>query len=168
MAPGRAPGLAVVATVALLSFLPILIASSGGAQASREAVSTDLAWPVSFVFPPAGPFPAGSILYSERFTGNVRLLLPGGAPPGSIVANTTVYADGEQGFLGITVASDFALRPYVYAYHTYLNTTTNGPMNRVIRWWLGDRKSTRLNSSHLVISYAVFCLKKKKQEKYNV
>src|SRR5688500_19393829 len=29
-----------------------------------------------------------------------------------------------------------------------------------------DRKSTRLNSSHLVISYAVFCLKKKKK-KYN-
>src|SRR2546426_2862701 len=28
--------------------------------------------------------------------------------------------------------------------------------------FLGDRKSTRLNSSHLVISYAVFCLKKKK------
>src|SRR2546426_6321058 len=28
---------------------------------------------------------------------------------------------------------------------------------------LGDRKSTRLNSSHLVISYAVFCLKKKKE-----
>src|SRR5438034_5874563 len=28
-----------------------------------------------------------------------------------------------------------------------------------------DRKSTRLNSSHTVISYAVFCLKKKKQEK---
>src|SRR2546426_6891427 len=29
----------------------------------------------------------------------------------------------------------------------------------------GDRKSTRLNSSHLVISYAVFCLKKKKKRK---
>src|SRR2546430_7298511 len=28
---------------------------------------------------------------------------------------------------------------------------------------LGDRKSTRLNSSHSQISYAVFCLKKKKQ-----
>src|SRR5256885_6621801 len=28
----------------------------------------------------------------------------------------------------------------------------------------GDRKSTRLNSSHLVISYAVFCLKKKKTQ----
>src|SRR5438034_7391228 len=30
-----------------------------------------------------------------------------------------------------------------------------------------DRKSTRLNSSHTVISYAVFCLKKKKKEKQN-
>src|SRR5437588_3641783 len=29
----------------------------------------------------------------------------------------------------------------------------------------GDRKSTRLNSSHTVISYAVFCLKKKKTPK---
>src|SRR2546426_1483223 len=29
-----------------------------------------------------------------------------------------------------------------------------------------DRKSTRLNSSHLVISYAVFCLKKKKKHTY--
>src|SRR5437660_7932640 len=28
---------------------------------------------------------------------------------------------------------------------------------------VGDRKSTRLNSSHVAISYAVFCLKKKKQ-----
>src|SRR5256885_7986841 len=31
-----------------------------------------------------------------------------------------------------------------------------------------DRKSTRLNSSHLVISYAVFCLKKKKQHALQV
>src|SRR5256885_11478041 len=30
-----------------------------------------------------------------------------------------------------------------------------------------DRKSTRLNSSHLVISYAVFCLKKKKKQHDN-
>src|SRR5256885_12698194 len=37
--------------------------------------------------------------------------------------------------------------------------------NRDIR---SDRKSTRLNSSHLVISYAVFCLKKKKTRQNNV
>src|SRR5688500_19623193 len=35
-----------------------------------------------------------------------------------------------------------------------------GELKRV---FAGDRKSTRLNSSHLVISYAVFCLKKKKK-----
>src|SRR5256885_17253498 len=35
----------------------------------------------------------------------------------------------------------------------------NGPSSTRPR----DRKSTRLNSSHLVISYAVFCLKKKKK-----
>src|SRR2546429_1952892 len=33
---------------------------------------------------------------------------------------------------------------------------------------LGDRKSTRLNSSHGYISYAVFCLKKKKKTQYDL
>src|SRR5574343_1178956 len=42
-------------------------------------------------------------------------------------------------------------------------TRTTRPL-RTARWW-GDRKSTRLNSSHITISYAVFCLKKKKKEK---
>src|SRR5437773_4807756 len=47
-----------------------------------------------------------------------------------------------------------------------------GPSARVCLHWLtrhegGDRKSTRLNSSHITISYAVFCLKKKKKKKYN-
>src|SRR5689334_24651879 len=32
----------------------------------------------------------------------------------------------------------------------------------------GDRKSTRLNSSHSSISYAVFCLKKKKKKKLHI
>src|SRR2546426_7115614 len=45
-------------------------------------------------------------------------------------------------------------------------TVLGGPEVRLT--WLADtldRKSTRLNSSHLVISYAVFCLKKKKKKK---
>src|ERR1039457_5604975 len=37
----------------------------------------------------------------------------------------------------------------------------HGGHDRLPRRDQGDRKSTRLNSSHLVISYAVFCLKKK-------
>src|SRR2546426_3956433 len=42
--------------------------------------------------------------------------------------------------------------------------TTNVDARLSKRW--GDRKSTRLNSSHLVISYAVFCLKKKKKKEH--
>src|SRR5439155_15523707 len=34
-----------------------------------------------------------------------------------------------------------------------------------VHMMIGDRKSTRLNSSHVAISYAVFCLKKKKEKK---
>src|SRR5690625_5691748 len=37
--------------------------------------------------------------------------------------------------------------------------------NETIDELSGDRKSTRLNSSHVAISYAVFCLKKKKQKR---
>src|SRR6266511_690124 len=35
-------------------------------------------------------------------------------------------------------------------------------------WRCRDRKSTRLNSSHVKISYAVFCLKKKKKKYYTL
>src|SRR2546426_8040812 len=40
----------------------------------------------------------------------------------------------------------------------------DGALQRRRRVRRRDRKSTRLNSSHLVISYAVFCLKKKKKD----
>src|SRR2546426_5839435 len=40
-------------------------------------------------------------------------------------------------------------------------------VKRVEEIMVADRKSTRLNSSHLVISYAVFCLKKKNRSKKN-
>src|SRR2546426_3009107 len=48
-----------------------------------------------------------------------------------------------------------------------LHSNSNLAMKNLRQFWTnpgaGDRKSTRLNSSHLVISYAVFCLKKKKK-----
>src|SRR5258707_10636993 len=45
--------------------------------------------------------------------------------------------------------------------HRQVNVSTS-PVRIVPRSCLRDRKSTRLNSSHANISYAVFCLKKKK------
>src|SRR2546426_8421270 len=47
-------------------------------------------------------------------------------------------------------------------------TMTVAPSSRDASTVWTDRKSTRLNSSHLVISYAVFCLKKKKDTKKNL
>src|SRR5256885_4552616 len=64
------------------------------------------------------------------------------------------------------------LFPYTTLFRSMLISSVIGVIG-VAKGWLrndlalaqlrsGDRKSTRLNSSHLVISYAVFCLKKKK------
>src|SRR5256885_12101945 len=66
-------------------------------------------------------------------------------------------------------------RSTLFPYTTLFRSVARGGLQRgldrahdsVVRHDLAgaqvDRKSTRLNSSHLVISYAVFCLKKKKK-----
>src|SRR5439155_18123954 len=51
--------------------------------------------------------------------------------------------------------------------HFYPNTKVDGVELDPKLTELGDRKSTRLNSSHVAISYAVFCLKKKKKNTVN-
>src|SRR2546426_9242570 len=62
--------------------------------------------------------------------------------------------------------ADVTLRPSVADDHRvdadHLPAHVQQRTARVAR--VKDRKSTRLNSSHLVISYAVFCLKKKKKK----
>src|SRR5690349_23818199 len=56
----------------------------------------------------------------------------------------------------------------VFLNHSRKGATCRAPFYRRIRGRT-DRKSTRLNSSHVEISYAVFCLKKKKLTyKYHV
>src|SRR6476660_10094437 len=55
---------------------------------------------------------------------------------------------------------------YTLSLHDALPTSPTSPSCRWPRprcWCPRDRKSTRLNSSHQIISYAVFCLKKKKK-----
>src|SRR3712207_8461498 len=50
------------------------------------------------------------------------------------------------------------------AYHDYEGIALNLDERERLVADIGDRKSTRLNSSHANISYAVFCLKKKNQK----
>src|SRR5262245_62296164 len=49
-----------------------------------------------------------------------------------------------------------------------LNPEPDRATDEMILFMVIDRKSTRLNSSHLGISYAVFCLKKKKERNSNI
>src|SRR5689334_24463143 len=94
-------------------------------------------------------------------------------PRSTLFPYTTLFRSGRQYASGLKIASQI----------TFLNGTTNTPPppptpgtfnlsrdfdkahNPSAPWSLGDRKSTRLNSSHSSISYAVFCLKKKKKKK---
>src|SRR5256885_3400208 len=69
-------------------------------------------------------------------------------PRSTLFPYTTLFRSQTGGPIG-----SFETTPLVVDGVMYLTT----PFNHAI-----DRKSTRLNSSHLVISYAVFCLKKKK------
>src|SRR2546426_7421615 len=77
-------------------------------------------------------------------------------PRSTLFPYTTLFR--SLGAPGIALGSSLGvfLNTSLHLYHL------NGRIGAVLRGpeWR-DRKSTRLNSSHLVISYAVFCLKKK-------
>src|SRR5256885_1606891 len=75
--------------------------------------------------------------------------LGGGLPISGVVGRAAVMDAPHPGGLGGTYAANPLA---VAAAHAVLDVIDEERL---------DRKSTRLNSSHLVISYAVFCLKKK-------
>src|SRR5690349_22988608 len=81
-------------------------------------------------------------------------------PSSTLFPYTTLFRSRDpSAFRGITVAVDAstpALRRRLAAIARRLGATP--------RHVDEDRKSTRLNSSHVEISYAVFCLKKKKND----
>src|SRR6266511_3329399 len=71
-------------------------------------------------------------------------------------------------FLMIRRPPRSTLFPYTTLFRSAPNTCTvqlpSVPSSAASPSGGGDRKSTRLNSSHVKISYAVFCLKKKKNQ----
>src|SRR5437879_7952724 len=101
-------------------------------------------------------FPAAQLLTRESTVAGVRTApagldrqgnpTPGGTAPNDLVAKVTALAEGTRGLLA-------------QAWCQWQHVPSENPQI----FALGvDRKSTRLNSSHRCISYAVFCLKKKK------
>src|SRR3712207_7141790 len=92
-------------------------------------------------------------------------------PRSTLFPYTTLFRSDEVGRLQYAATrANYDLARSVLALGRRLSTmlirsATASGFNA--RWWQGitwrDRKSTRLNSSHANISYAVFCLKKKKK-----
>src|SRR5260221_8668479 len=82
-------------------------------------------------------------------------------PRSTLFPYTTLFRSADPG-------QDRRLRRIRYASHDRQTGSRRFGTVSGNRRWRGarcksDRKSTRLNSSHTVISYAVFCLKKKKK-----
>src|SRR5258707_10878893 len=90
--------------------------------------------PRSTLFPYTTLFRSGQLDFIER-------ILPSDVPAVKADPKLALAAAVSLGYQGITINID------------------NGPKANP-----ADRKSTRLNSSHANISYAVFCLKKKKNK----
>src|SRR5690625_1153146 len=89
-------------------------------------------------------------------------------------ANESKANSGEMK-LGETASVDDGINQYeitpksveIFTERNGISTTNDDEVFALIDYTVKntDRKSTRLNSSHVAISYAVFCLKKKKKEK---
>src|SRR3712207_8690942 len=83
-------------------------------------------------------------------------------PRSTLFPYTTLFrSQAEETLTGIRSGDPLEWPGYADAY-------TKHAGEEAVRIWVGpldgqDRKSTRLNSSHANISYAVFCLKKKKR-----
>src|SRR5207248_9664448 len=84
------------------------------------------------------------------------ILLSRPPPRSTLFPYTTLFRSTEY-FLGTFPILAFSLQPLAFP-HDPLPV-----IERDLRIRSRDRKSTRLNSSHRTISYAVFCLKKKKR-----
>src|SRR5256885_7019242 len=90
-------------------------------------------------------------------------------PRSTLFPYTTLFrsvgaCSGQQLCNCLSCTSCLVAIPNAWVYKKSAQEVTNVPVvvnrNELFK---RDRKSTRLNSSHLVISYAVFCLKKKKE-----
>src|SRR5690606_40808326 len=99
-------------------------------------------------------------------------------PPGRLTAHSPRRPDAPPDPTGdacMPLHASFRLRPLLLCVALAASAATAAAASAQVRpapststdgtlLTISDRKSTRLNSSHVKISYAVFCLKKKKNE----
>src|SRR5438876_9120278 len=81
-------------------------------------------------------------------------------PRSTLFPYTTLFRSGDK-FVGSLRLLSITIQPQL----RLIKTKKSSRLSRSSFAEMIDRKSTRLNSSHPSISYAVFCLKKKKTKK---
>src|SRR3712207_7483148 len=86
-------------------------------------------------------------------------------PRSTLFPYTTLFRSVEGSALHVVTLRGGVIEPFTHAHIAGKEIPRDGFIDRCRSCIGRDRKSTRLNSSHANISYAVFCLKKKK--KYN-
>src|SRR3989442_6458369 len=83
-------------------------------------------------------------------------------PRSTLFPYTTLFRSQLAKTVSATIVDDDVGGPYTIPPRDVFAKTLTAQGARLTSWRTRDRKSTRLNSSHVRISYAVFCLKKKK------
>ena len=109
---------------------------------------------IQFLF--AGELKLSSIKIADGFSKPVYIC----QPPGD---NERLFVLEQKGVVKMIKNGKKVRKPFADIRDRVHNPVIPGDE----RGLLGDRKSTRLNSSHALISYAVFCLKKKNKKKHN-
>src|SRR3989449_6243166 len=102
----------------------------------------------------------GVVLEAACSWREVRVRSLDATPPRARVVTGVVHRGVRREFLGFNRARNAVLEAAILATRTHL-LPPDQIRDEFARLQVIDRKSTRLNSSHGYISYAVFCLKKK-------
>src|SRR5438874_7305935 len=93
-------------------------------------------------------------------------------PRSTLFPYTTLFRSGDTPALFCPLQVDMRVDRLVPRHHVSpvfgVMVGVDDGEHRVVHVSVRDRKSTRLNSSHVEISYAVFCLKKKKKKKHGI
>ncbi len=75
----------------------------------------------------------GRIFYNERNTGRIRIIENGTPLANPFITLPGTDSSGERGLLGLALDPGFPSTPYVYAYQTFMNTTSGTTYNRILR-----------------------------------
>jgi glucose/arabinose dehydrogenase len=86
-------------------------------------------YPVALAFAPDG-----RLFYTEKVTGNVRLVSPDGTLQPEPVINLPTTANVERGMLGIALDPNYTENGFIWVYHTAEGSATDYPANEIVRF----------------------------------